>query len=47
METPEFDRMINDIPQNGLKRDVSSTLQIPYLSKYEKSIEELKNKVKY
>ena len=39
--------MINDIPKNGLKEDVSGLLQIPYLSKYEKSIEELKQKVKY
>lgn len=42
-----FDILINDIPPNGLKNDVSSWLQIPYLSKYEKSIEELKEKVKY
>lgn len=42
-----FDILINDIPPNGLKDNVSGWLQIPYLSKYEKSIEELNVKVKY
>ncbi len=31
-----FDNLINDIPYNGLKENVSALLQIPYLSKYEK-----------
>ena len=42
-----FDMSIPDISAEGLKDEVSDLLQIPYLSKYDKSIEELKEKVKY
>lgn len=42
-----FDILINDIPKSGLKHDVSGWLHIPYLSKYEGSIEKLKEKAQY
>lgn len=42
-----FDTLAYDIPKNGLKDYVSGWLRIPYLSKYEGSIEELKEKAKY
>ena len=42
-----FDILINDIPANGLHEDVSVYLQIPYLSKYKGSTEELGRELKY
>jgi hypothetical protein len=42
-----FDILTNDIPVDGLKQQVSTGLSIPYLSKYEGSKEELREKVKY
>lgn len=42
-----FDILINDIPANGLHKDVSDGLSIPYLSKYEGGKEELSQKFKY
>jgi hypothetical protein len=42
-----FDISINDIPSKGLHNDVSDSLQIPYLSKYEGGNEQLREKVKY
>lgn len=44
---PPFDRCPNEIPKNALKETISFRLEIPYLSKYEKSIEELKKTTKY
>lgn len=42
-----FDILINDIPPNGLHKDVSEELQIPYLSEYKGSKEELSQKRQY
>jgi hypothetical protein len=42
-----FDTLINDIPPNGLQKDVSGILKIDYLSKYEGGKEQLRQKVKY
>lgn len=42
-----FDILINDIPADGLHKDVSDRLQIPYLSKCKESLEELSQKVRY
>ena len=42
-----FDILINDISLNGLHKDVSVALKIPYLSKCEESIEEIRRKNKY
>lgn len=42
-----FDILVNDIPPNGLHKDVSGLLKIPYLSKYEGNKEELSRKFKY
>ena len=42
-----FDILIDDIPSNGLHEIVSTKLQIPYLSKYKESNEEIYQKLKY
>lgn len=42
-----FDILINDIPADGLHKDVSDRLQIPYLSKYKEIQEELSQKLQY
>ena len=42
-----FDMLMNDILLDGLHKNVSGLLQIPYLSKYEGSKEELCRKFKY
>lgn len=42
-----FDALINEIPANGLHKDVSDILNIPYLSKYKGNKEELRRKFKY
>ncbi len=43
----KFDILNNDIPADGLHKDVSDGLQIPYLSKYKESQEELSQNLQY
>lgn len=42
-----FDVHINDIPTDGLHKDVSFSLNIPYLSRYEGNIQDISRKLKY
>jgi len=42
-----FDILINDIPADGLHKNVSERLEIPYLSKFKGGKEELRQKIRY
>ena len=43
----KLDILNNDIPANGLHKNVSDGLKIPYLSNYKESQEELIQKLQY